>query len=169
MFTQNNPPNRLFIEQLGEKLQKHCFEAVLSSDSNPSVLLRIKEFQAYLESQGVTYVNTVMLSSSTSLTPEAHKVNSLIKQKLKLDVLMTVKSILLDEDVNTVLVEDATERGGLSGVLGKKYGTSVSKKGQNQYLNDFKLDSCHVSCQVQSVVEIIYSTLNQMAPGQDSK
>ena len=82
---------------------------------------------------------------------------------LRTEILETVKEMLDAEDPKTVFVEDATERGGLSAILGKKYGSIKDKIGQSDF-QDFKLVSCHVSVQAQSLVEMIHQTLGQMEP-----
>ena len=73
---------------------------------------------------------------------------------IRSEILSTVKQMLSIEDCKTVHVEDGTERGGLSALLGKKHGSTKTKSGQEEFSNCFKLISCHISLQAQSIMEI---------------
>lgn len=164
IFTSSFAPPTEFIDKLNYQLQTRFTNWLIRTDSDPNLLLKMKEFENKLQTNGL------LSSNGIKILPDSEFIFNSITQKGRLDVLLTTRNILLDEEVNTVLVNDSTERGGLSGLLGKKYGSlNSSKKGQNQFFDMFKLDPLHISHQVQSIVEIIYSLLNQMVPENDAK
>ncbi|KAJ3302553.1 Centromere/kinetochore protein zw10 [Kappamyces sp. JEL0829] len=83
------------------------------------------------------------------------------------NTLFAVKQILESGDANTVPVSDGTERGGLSALTGRKMATGTadavnSKEGQESTSDKFLLPTMHVSAKIQSIVEIVYSTMNEM-------
>lgn len=81
---------------------------------------------------------------------------------LDLSTLSTVKQILESTDFNASQVSEATELFGLSSLLGRKINQLKFKEGQESVDRNFHLPVFHVSVQAQSVMEIIYSTLDQI-------
>ncbi|KAL1919413.1 uncharacterized protein VTP21DRAFT_2106 [Calcarisporiella thermophila] len=96
-------------------------------------------------------------------------------RKKRTNILSTARDILMNMDQNTTEVTHATERGCLS-ILGetKEQPDSVGKQskqgkeGLEAEEASFRLPTCHVSVQVQTLVEIVYQTL-QEAENTDSK
>ncbi|KAJ3040929.1 Centromere/kinetochore protein zw10 [Rhizophlyctis rosea] len=94
-------------------------------------------------------------------------------EKKRAELLITVRDILQSEDQNTAEVTDATERGGLSALKGGKgSGGKGGKdaagggKGGKGTSDDseapLKLPTMHVSVQAQTIVEMVYQTLNDL-------
>jgi hypothetical protein len=153
MFTNNFPPPAEFVDQFTLRLQKHFENRLIALDCDPNLLTLIKQFESHLQKEG-------LISKSIKLCPDTDSVSKSVNTKSRLDVLITVRDILIDEEVNTIQVENSTERGGISGLIGK-YSSSNSKQ-NNPFIDLFKLETYHVSHQIQSIVEIIYSLLNQV-------
>lgn len=90
-------------------------------------------------------------------------------EEKRMEILCTVKEILESSDLNTWEVSEGTERGGIAGILGRKVSIEKSAKAGKETLDThFNMAACHVSAQAQSVIEIVYTTLNEMVESDPS-
>lgn len=168
MFPDDMHVPQILIAQLATGLQERLTTRLLETNVTNSDGMSRQVDEMYR--QVVCFAREVKneFSEIPLFSPEAAVVTLGRKQRVRLEVLDTVRRILLDRDVNTVVVNDATERGGLSGLLGRKYGKNASaggggkgKKNGETYPN-FLLDSCAISVQCQAIMEIIYQLINDV-------
>jgi len=91
--------------------------------------------------------------------------------KKRQDLAEIARQVLLKDDHNTVQVTNGTERGGLNlqsedksalkgpGKAGKE-GMEAEEEGL------VSLPTCHISTRTQTLIELIYQTLNEASPSQ---
>jgi len=84
-------------------------------------------------------------------------------KKNKNEFLQMVRDVLQNNDHNTVEVKDELERGGFNMCGDKKIKFNVKVKKEKSEMDDnsFKLPTCHISVQTQTIVEIAYQKMNE--------
>ena len=97
---------------------------------------------------------------------DVKKFETQLLKSQKLEILSNAKEILDSADKNTCEISDGTIRGGISGLLGRKYGAQdgKTKVGQEGIDFDFCAPKLHVSNQAQSLMDMVYQTLDQISP-----
>ncbi|KAI8894994.1 hypothetical protein BC833DRAFT_602809 [Globomyces pollinis-pini] len=164
MFTKTHrPPDHLLLnwsKKVSESL-KALFVKAGDTSITPEMIQCIQAFEVCLMDFDMLFHDYFPLIDMTLFKRE-------LKRTFHLDTLTTCRDILKSSDTNTVYVTDGTERGGLSAIMGKKYGSIASngtgKMGQETVDKNFQFKPCHVSVHIQSVMEIIYGILNEMKP-----
>jgi hypothetical protein len=90
----------------------------------------------------------------------------------KIEILVNAKEILDSHDKNTCEISDGIMRGGFGSLLGKKGSmdtNNVYKAGKEQADEDFCVPTMHVSNQAQSLVDMVYETLDQISKSKNPK
>lgn len=84
-------------------------------------------------------------------------------RKNKNEFLQMVRDVLQNNDHNTVEVKDELERGGFNMYGDKKIKFNVKENKEKSEMDDdsFKLPTCHISVQTQTIVEIAYQKMNE--------
>ncbi|KAJ3409466.1 Centromere/kinetochore protein zw10 [Chytridiales sp. JEL 0842] len=134
---------------------------------------KVISFDREMKAAGLVYPDAMELLEFVS------KINLLYARRRRSALLVTVRQIIEDEDQNTSEVTDATERGSLNTLLSIRSGNMAAKntvptntngKGgatgkQGQEINDcsFRLPTCYISVQAQTLVELAYNTLHEAA------
>ncbi|ORY64675.1 hypothetical protein LY90DRAFT_668060 [Neocallimastix californiae] len=84
-------------------------------------------------------------------------------KKNKNEFLQMVRDVLQNNDQNTVEVKDELERGGFNMFGDKKIKFNIKENKEKSEMDDnsFKLPTCHISVQTQTIVEIAYQKMNE--------
>jgi len=92
-------------------------------------------------------------------------------KKNKNEFLQMVRDVLQNNDHNTVEVKDELERGGFNMCGDKKIKFNVKVKKEKSEMDDnsFKLPTCHISVQTQTIVEIAYQKMNEAIESDELK
>ncbi|KAI8914229.1 hypothetical protein EDD86DRAFT_198772 [Gorgonomyces haynaldii] len=142
-----------YLQDIQQAVDKH----ILSCKSRSEAHAVLMELEYEMLDKEIT---------EEAFVPAIEDIDSVSRENARLDVLETAMTILRSSDNNTVVVQDATERGGLSGLLGIKYGKTINSKKTGMVDPEFQLHQIRISWQAQAIVEMIHQTLQQL--GTDS-
>ena len=112
-----------------------------------------------------------MSSGTRELKRFVDEVDVHFASKKRRDLLLIAREVLMKDDHNTVQVTNATERGGLNIQTEDKGALKGSSKGGKEGVEAdeeglVSLPTCHISTRTQTLVELIYQTLNEASPSQ---
>ncbi|KAJ3072214.1 Centromere/kinetochore protein zw10, partial [Quaeritorhiza haematococci] len=105
----------------------------------------------------------------TDFTTFVRNIERVKSQKRRSKLLTLAREVLQSEDQNTAEVTEATERGGFSILHGKNGGKDdgsapekpkMTKEGLEVGPTACLLPTCHISVQAQTIVEMVYQSLN---------
>lgn len=149
---------------------KEALERSLPSDYNhlekySSFAVIVVKFEDNLISLGL------VPSGERDLKKFVENVDIHYSEKKRRDLLVMAREVLMRDDHNTVEVTDTTERGGFNLGTEDKAALAPKKDKEGLEVNDgddglITLPTCHVSIRTQTLVELIYQTLNEASPSQ---
>lgn len=163
MFSpQFRPPPELTNTCVSECFLLFRDQYLLNSTEALQNLAKWQDFVEYLGELGRISNIDLLGVNQLDFTLDKSAITEKSLAQKRIQILDTTRQILLDQDFNTAFVQDATERGGVVGILGKKYGNMGKSKGGHTTSHEFLLDKMHISSQAQSIMEIIYQNLQDL-------